>query len=64
MSLRRSLRRASGFLILGICMQFASALPQGGLHAQTAPKAPDGSDSERAGAAKDRCERDQNAAVF
>jgi hypothetical protein len=43
MSLRRSLRRASGFLILGICMQFASALPQGELHAQTAPKAPDGS---------------------
>ena len=43
MSLRRSLRRASGLLILGICMQFASALPQGELHAQTAPKAPDGS---------------------
>ena len=43
MSLRRSLRRASGLLILGICMQFASALPQGELHAQAAPKAPDGS---------------------
>src|SRR5271163_1828849 len=39
MSLRRILRRASGFLILGICMQFASVLPQGGLSAQTAAKA-------------------------
>src|ERR1700678_3278375 len=39
MSLRRMLRRASGFLILGICMQFASVLLQGGLSAQTAPQA-------------------------
>src|SRR5271169_5417506 len=39
MSLRRILRGASGFLILGICMQFASVLPQGGLSAQTAPQA-------------------------
>ena len=43
MSLRRNLRRASGILILGICMLFASVLPQGGLSAQTAPKAADGS---------------------
>src|SRR5271156_6873468 len=43
MSLRRILRRASGFLILGICMQFASVLPQGGLSAQTAAKAGAGS---------------------
>src|SRR5271170_8037121 len=39
MSLRPILRGASGFLILGICMQFASVLPQGGLSAQTAPQA-------------------------
>src|SRR5271156_5533714 len=38
MSLRRILRGASGFLILGICMQFASVLPQGGLSAQTVPQ--------------------------
>src|SRR5271163_3827837 len=38
MSLRRILRRASGLLILGICMQFATVLPQGGLSAQTAPR--------------------------
>ncbi len=43
MSLRRRLRCASGLLILGICMQFASVLPQGELRAQTAPKAGDGS---------------------
>src|SRR5271155_5245900 len=43
MSLRRILRGASGFLILGICMQFASVLPQGGLSAQTAAKAGAGS---------------------
>ena len=43
MSLRRILRRASGILILGISMQFASVLLQGGLRAQTAPKAGDGS---------------------
>src|SRR5277367_1594459 len=43
MSLRRILRRASGFLILGICMQFASVLPQGGLSAQPAAKAGAGS---------------------
>ena len=42
MSLRRILRRASGILILGISMQFASVLLQGGLRAQTAPKAGDG----------------------
>jgi uncharacterized repeat protein (TIGR01451 family) len=39
MSLRRILRRASGFLIFGICMQFASVLLQGGVSAQTAPQA-------------------------
>ncbi|HTC63549.1 MAG TPA: hypothetical protein VK709_11955, partial [Candidatus Saccharimonadales bacterium] len=39
MSLRRMLGRASGFLIFGICMQFASVLLQGGLSAQTAPQA-------------------------
>src|SRR5580692_11558154 len=39
MSLRRMLRRASGFLVLGICMQFASVLLQGGLSAQTSPQA-------------------------
>src|SRR6202050_1179836 len=39
MSLRRMLRRASGFLILGICMQFASVLLQGGLTAQPVPQA-------------------------
>lgn len=39
MSLRRILRRASGLLVLGICMQIASVLPQGGLSAQTAPNA-------------------------
>ena len=39
MSLRRMLRRASGFLILGICMQFASVLLLGGLSAQTSPQA-------------------------
>jgi len=38
MSLRRMLGRASGFLILGISMQFASVLLQGGLSAQTAPQ--------------------------
>ena len=38
MSLGRILRRASGLLILGICMQFATVLPQGGLSAQTAPR--------------------------
>jgi hypothetical protein len=43
MSLRRMLRRASGLLILGICMHFASALPQGGLRAQTTAKTSDGS---------------------
>ena len=43
MSLRRILRRASGILILGISMQYASVLLQGGLRAQTAPKAGDGS---------------------
>ena len=42
MSRRRMLRRASGFLILVICMQFASVLLQGGLSAQTASKAGDG----------------------
>ena len=42
MSLRRILRRASGILILGISMQNASVLLQGGLRAQTAPKAGDG----------------------
>ena len=39
MSLRRMLRRATSLVIFGICMQFASALVQGGLRAQTAPKA-------------------------
>jgi hypothetical protein len=43
MSLRRSLRRASNLAILGICMQFAGSLQQGGLLAQTAGKAGDGS---------------------
>jgi hypothetical protein len=43
MSLRHILRRASGFLIFGICMQFASVLLQGGLSAQTSSKASDGS---------------------
>jgi hypothetical protein len=43
MSLRRMLRRASGLLILGISVHFASALPQGGLRAQTAPRPSDGS---------------------
>jgi hypothetical protein len=43
MSLRRSLRRATSLLILGICMQFASALPQDVLRAQTGAKAVDGS---------------------
>ena len=39
MSLRRMLGRASGFLILAICMQFTSVLLQGGLSAQTPPQA-------------------------
>ncbi len=43
MSLRRSLRRATGLMILGIFMEFAGALPQGELRAQTAPKAGDAS---------------------
>jgi Bacterial Ig-like domain (group 2)/Divergent InlB B-repeat domain/Cep192 domain 4 len=43
MSLRRILGRATGLLILGICMQFAGAQTDGGLRAQTAPKAADGS---------------------
>jgi hypothetical protein len=42
MSLRRILRRASRFLILGICVQFAGAASQGGLCAQTVAKAGDG----------------------
>jgi Abnormal spindle-like microcephaly-assoc'd, ASPM-SPD-2-Hydin len=43
MSLRRILKRASGLLILGICMQFATVLAKGGLSAQTAPKTGDSS---------------------
>src|SRR6204780_1773211 len=43
MPLRRMARRASGLMILGICMQFASVLLQGGLSAQTASQAGDGS---------------------
>ena len=43
MSLRRSLRRAMGLMIFGIFTQFAGALPQGELRAQTAPKTADGS---------------------
>jgi hypothetical protein len=43
MSLRRMLGRATSLLIFGICMQFASALVEGGLRAQAAPKAGDGS---------------------
>jgi uncharacterized repeat protein (TIGR01451 family) len=43
MSRRRSLRRATSLLILGIFAQFAGALPQGVLRAQTAAKAGDGS---------------------
>jgi hypothetical protein len=43
MSRRRILRRATSLLILGIFVQFASALPQGVLRAQTAPKADEGS---------------------
>jgi hypothetical protein len=45
MSLRRMLRRATSLVIFGICMQFASALVQGGLRAQTAPKASAGSET-------------------
>jgi Bacterial Ig-like domain (group 2)/Divergent InlB B-repeat domain len=43
MSLRRMLGRATSLVIFGICMQFASALVEGGLRAQAAPKAGDGS---------------------
>jgi Bacterial Ig-like domain (group 2)/Divergent InlB B-repeat domain len=43
MSLRRRLGRATSLVIFGIGMQFASALPQGELYAQTAPKAGEGS---------------------
>src|SRR5580693_3547351 len=43
MSLRRMLGRATSLVIFGICMQFASALVEGGLRAQAAPKAADGS---------------------
>jgi hypothetical protein len=45
MSLRRMLRRATSLVIFGICMQFASALVQGGLRAQTAPQASAGSET-------------------
>ena len=41
MSLRCRLRRATSLLIFGIFMEFAGALPQGELRAQTAPKAGD-----------------------
>ncbi len=37
------LGRATSLVILGICMQFANALAQGGLRAQTAPKGGEGS---------------------
>ncbi len=43
MSLRRILGPATSLVVLWICMQFASALPQDGLRAQTAPKAGDDS---------------------
>jgi hypothetical protein len=43
MSLRRMLGRATSLVIFGISMQFVSALVQGGLRAQAAPKAGDGS---------------------
>jgi hypothetical protein len=45
MSLGRTLRRATSLVILGILMQFAGALTDGGLRAQTAPKAAAGSDA-------------------
>src|SRR5580658_10436750 len=41
MSLRCRLRRATSLLIFGIFMEFAGALPQGELRAQTAPQAGD-----------------------
>src|SRR5580700_9135249 len=43
MSLRCRLRRATSLLIFGIFMEFAGALPQGELRAQTSSKASDGS---------------------
>ena len=64
MSLRRILRRASGILILGISMQFASVLLQGGLSCADGAEGRGRKRSERAGGAEDRGERDQNAAVF
>ena len=64
MSLRRILRRASGILILGISMQFASVLLQGGLRAQTAPKAGDGSGASAQEEQKIAANAIKNAAVF
>ena len=43
MQLGRRFGRATRLMIIGICMQFAGALAPGGLRAQSAPKAADGS---------------------